>query len=585
MSEEAQVAQRRAQPTIQPARATPYESTVNAGGLSTFTIADFLAMDITIQGSPIIAAGKQHLGRRIRWLHVAELVDTHGLLQGGELILTTGIALSHAPSEITRYVDALADQGVAALVLELGRRFTAVPPAMVSACESHEIPLIVLRREVAFVKMTEAAHSKILMGQRRLLHVTALAHERFTELNSADASVDELVAAAGELGEGQVVFSNLMHQVIALCANESGTKDLLSRWSRKAFTMTPVFGTHVDDADFSVVVPVEVRGQQRGRLILFASGPPDPAQVMVVERAAAAIAMRLLFEDDDVLIANAQRTALTDIVSGRYGSAEAMHARTAALGHPTRHRYFLPVVLISEHRDLEEIIKKALADSHVDALSGHLARNRWGVLLLLKSDQFGSAVDAFASRVSEWCQSAGVERPTLARGGLVADLVDVRRSFSKAIDVALASRASEPFIKWRNIYSIEDVELRGLLFTLRNDPRLQAFVERALGPLILRDARDGGDRINTLATYYRLQRNKSLTAKALGISRPTLYERLKRIERLLSLDLEDPESSTSLYAAIMVVETTTDGKHAESGREFLSWKDVDQAEDVPDETR
>lgn len=554
MSEEAEVRASRAQ--LQPAREASYESTMEAGGLSTFTIADFLAMDITVQGSPIVAAGKQHLGRRIRWLHIAELVDTHGLLQGGELILTTGIAMSHSPSEITHYVDALADQGVAGLVIELGRRFAAVPPAMVSACERHGLPLIVLRREVQFVKMTEAAHSRILMGQRRLLHLTALAHERFTELNSADASVDELVAAGGELGEGQVVFSNLMHQVIALYAHEGATKELLSRWSRKAFTMTPVFGTHVDDTDYSVVVPVEVRGQQRGRLILFASGPPDPAQVMVVERAAAAIAMRLLFEDDDVLIANAQRTALTDLVSGRYGSAEAMHARTAALGHPTRHRYFLPLVLISGHWELEDIVKKTLEEAHLDALAGHLARDRWGVLLLLKTDQFGPATEAFSARIGELCQSIGIERPTLARGGLVSDLAEVRRSFAEAIDVALASRAGEPFTPRRSIYSIDDVQLRGLLFTLRNDPRLQAFVERSLGPLLLRDARDGGDRISTLATYYRHQRNKSLTAKALGVSRPTLYERLSRIERLLRVELEDPEASTSLYAAIMVVEAT-----------------------------
>jgi purine catabolism regulator len=75
-----------------------------------------------------------------------------------------------------------------------------------------------------------------------------------------------------------------------------------------------------------------------------------------------------------------------------------------------------------------------------------------------------------------------------------------------------------------------------------------------LGPLFLRDAMDGGDRVRTLGAYLRYQRNKSLTAQELGVSRPTLYERLARIQRLLRVDLDDPEWSTSLYAAIMVVE-------------------------------
>lgn len=555
MGERVNLTAEMSRPRLRAVRDVP-AGTDELGGLSSFTIEDFLAMPVTQQGAPVVLAGKQQLDRRVRWLHVIELVDTQGLLQGGELILATGIAFPQVPEKITQYVDALADQGIAGLAIELGRRFATVPPAMIRACNRRHLPLIAFRREVPFVKVTEAAHSIILMGQRRLLQVTAAAHERFTELTSAEAPMEDLVTAAAELAGGQVVFANLMHQVLALHAPGGTTEDLLNRWNRKAFTLTRAFGTQVDDADHTVVTPVEVRGRQRGRLVLFATGPPDRAQITVVERAAAALGMRLLLEDDDVVVANAHRTVLEGIISGRSGSVEAMHARAAALGRPTRGRHYLPVVVVSAGRDLRWVVNRALDDARLDGLAAQMGPDRWGALLLLKNEQFEPALATFAACVRELCRGVGIERPVVARGGLVSALADVRQSFAEAVDVALASRAAGTPRNRKDIYSIEDVKLRGLLYTLRNDSRLQAFVERMLGPLLHRDTLDGGDWVRTLGVYLRFQGNKSLTAQELGVSRPTLYERLGRIQRLLRVDLDDPEWSTSLYAAIMVVEAT-----------------------------
>lgn len=530
---------------------------VDRGDLSVFTIADFLRLPVTVEGAAIVLAAKQHLSRRIRWLHVTELVDMSGLLQGGELILTTGIALPETPEHMAAYIDELADQGIAGLVIELGRRFFQVPPVMVRACERRDLPLIALGREVMFVKMTEAAHSVILMGQRRLLQITAAAHERFTELSAANASVDELVAATGDLAEGPVVFANLLHQVIALHAGQTPAADVVSRWNRIAFTVGQVFGTRVDELDPSVVTPVEAGGQHRGQLVLLAAAPPTPAQVTVIERAAAALAMRLLFEDDHVVVANAQLSVLAEIISGRSMRAEAVHTRTAALGHPTRGRRYLPVVLLSEDGGLERVVAQALDETRLDALVGQLDTGRAGVLLLLQGDQQEPQAEVFASAVDAICAAAGLQAPVMARGGLVLELTSVRRSFVEATDVALASRAGAPFVQPRPLYSIQDVQLRGLLYTLQSDPRVQKFVERTLGPLLLRDARDGEQSVRTVAVYLRVQGNKSLAARDLGISRPTLYERIARIQRLLRVDLDDPETTASLYAAIMLVESTS----------------------------
>jgi purine catabolism regulator len=40
-----------------------------------------------------VVAGADRLGTPVRWVHAIELADVAHLLRGGELVLTTGIAL------------------------------------------------------------------------------------------------------------------------------------------------------------------------------------------------------------------------------------------------------------------------------------------------------------------------------------------------------------------------------------------------------------------------------------------------------------------------------------------------------------
>src|SRR5258708_15830200 len=84
---------------------------------------------------------------------------------------------------------------------------------------------------------------------------------------------------------------------------------------------------------------------------------------------------------------------------------------------------------------------------------------------------------------------------------------------------------------------------------LRDEPELQAFIERELGPLF-----EHQQLLEVLRTYLRTGRNKSLAAQAHHVSPPAFYPRLRRIEALLGIDLEDWDHLTSLYVAILAYE-------------------------------
>jgi Purine catabolism regulatory protein-like family. len=95
------------------------------------TVADLLLIDVIRRGSPQVVAGSDGLGARVRWVHVLELADAAHLLQGGELVLTTGVALPAEPALLARYAADLASAGgagVSALAVELGRRYVGTLP-------------------------------------------------------------------------------------------------------------------------------------------------------------------------------------------------------------------------------------------------------------------------------------------------------------------------------------------------------------------------------------------------------------------------------------------------------------------------
>ena len=94
------------------------------------------------------AAGAQVLAGRpegvlVRWVHSSEVFEMGGLLAGGEVLLTTGLGLHGRTSEhLTAYVEQLADAGLAALALELGRTFFEVPAAILEAAGRRQLVVL-----------------------------------------------------------------------------------------------------------------------------------------------------------------------------------------------------------------------------------------------------------------------------------------------------------------------------------------------------------------------------------------------------------------------------------------------------------
>jgi PucR family transcriptional regulator, purine catabolism regulatory protein len=564
------------------------------------TVRDLLELDVIRRGSPQVLAGPEGLGARVRWVHVLELADAAHLLQGGEFVLTTGVALPSEPSLLARYAADLAAAGASALAVELGRRFVgALPGTLIRAAADSGLTLIAFEREVLFVEITEAVHALIIDAQLEELRASERLHEVFTELSVAGASPDEIVRQAAVLAGRPVILADLSHRVLAFEPGSADPARLLAGFARRsrAFGAPGQPGnvpgrigdsrrTAYDEASGWLVTPVGARGEDWGRVILVCDGAPTGTDTVLIERTAITLALgRLLTRHRESLERQAHRTLISGIISQAHADPAEAAVRSRALGVPVDGRQLIATVLrlrdpsdpdgtrgalgVSAHAqvlDLADAAAAACRAERILSLVGTLDDVRAGAMLSLSPRTEPDAV--LTSLSARICERLGADphRLVIGVGAPVGSIRDVRRSFLEAGQVAdvaaerpddrnpagLGDRRAGP--DHPPFYRLPDLRLRGLLHLLRDDPRLQTFVERELGALLARE-QDAG-LIDVLAAYLAAGGNKAEAARTSHLARPTFYERLRRIERILGTDLSSAESRTSLHVALLALEAS-----------------------------
>ncbi|WFE52883.1 MULTISPECIES: PucR family transcriptional regulator [unclassified Micromonospora] len=556
------------------------------------TVREVLALDPVRHGAPRVVAGDAGLDRPVRWIHIAEVPDIATLLGGGELVLTTGIGLPGDDAGLRAFIGDLADVGVSGLVVELGRRYlSGVPRVMVAAAERRGLPLVELRRATPFVRITEAVHALIVDAQLTELRATEEIHQRFNDLSVEGADAAEVIRQAAELSGCPVVLENLSRQVLGYDPAGENAELLLDGWEQHSRRIRLTGRTAYDRDSGWLVTAVGARGQDWGRLLLRwpASGDepsddPPTRLTILIERAASTLALgRLIRRDAEGLERQIHRTLLTALLD-HSRPVDEVALRAKALGVVLDRRHLVGVMVrhrsedpVGENgpeagqarlRDLSEAVGQALREAKLTALTSAVDDNSVGALLALTDPAAEDrALSAFATALRRVRLDSGATRATpgveasrgvgagaviVAAGSGVATPREARRSLVEARQIAEAARRDRRDLP---IFRLPHVGLAGLLHLLRDEPRLQTFVERELGALLEYDARHPREQLlDTLRAYLEQGRNKTAGAAAAHLSRPAFYERLARIARILDVDLDSVEASLSLHVALLALE-------------------------------
>ncbi len=513
---------------------------------------------------PEVLSGDEALDARVRWVHVSDSAGVARLLNGGELLLSTGSGWPTEPRELEAFIAELVDAGIAGLVLELGVHYRYVPAVVEAAAREHGLALVALHREVKFVALTEAVHSRIISEQTAALRARDEVRERFTALSLRGSPADFIVHQLAQTLGAAVVLENLAHEVVASEVPPAAEEELFTSWEVRSRLAHRQHGDRrgrsgAAGLDEWLIVPVEARGIRWGHLIAL-PGPAHPAgRASVLEQGAIALALgRLADGDADEWVRIGRQRLVDGLLAGRFAGLGERGGPARGGRTPRRRRAPL----------------RRRRDGRADTARGagcrgsrprrprdrrRGARLRWGGLRVRRRPH-RAAVGARRAvgrrrarvRVRPRRRRRGIRRPTRALGGRRGRRPRRAARLGAGGDrPGRGARGSGPFAGML-LRRADDRPLMRLVTSLRDDHRLLRHSERMLSPLIEYDLARGGDLLTVLGAMLAHPGNRTAAASASHLSRSVFYQRLALIGDLLGVDLDDGEALTALHLALLV---------------------------------
>jgi purine catabolism regulator len=521
------------------------------------TVAAVLQFDELRAGAPEVVAGRAGLAAPVRWAHASEVPNIAALLRGGELVLTTGVRMPTDANGLRRFGLGLAERGVAALVIELGTAFDAVPGALARVADEHGLPVIALHREIPFVDATQRINSQLQAGHLELLRRVDELHREFTDIMVEGGGIPELMKALAAEIRNPVVLEREDGQLLYQAVHARDRAAVVGEWDavRRGLPSAP--------ASCAVAVPTG-RERAAGRLVALAiDGPLREITRPALERAAGLVALATRqARQEEVLQARARGDLLANLMSRDLSEAEIARQLTI-LGFPAGVAQLLPCVVVpsaptgAEHGPDEiawtmvwQEVRHHLTAQVVPAIGGLLPGSHEIALVvgLASADQRTARADELARVFAAACRRhLGTEDAgTLHVGASIASWTKVAGELREVVDAAAFRRQTND-TTWRDA-SIPDLDR--LLWQLRDHPDVRAFVERRLAPILAHDRNRSLKLLPTLEAFVVECGQKTGMARALHLERQSVYHRISRIEELLDTSLYDEDTRLGFHLAL-----------------------------------
>jgi purine catabolism regulator len=514
---------------------------------------------------PQVLAGAENLDRVVRWVHVVDVPEPDELLRGGELVLSTGLGPGHDQLAQRRFIRSLADQEAAGLLIEIGYTYKqALPRTLVAEAGARGLPLIATHRPTRFVDITEAIHGALVDRRLALLRRAQEAGDRMTSIVLERGDLDALLAELARSLENPVALENIAGQLVAFAPFQAGEQEVLEAHLEYLRARQP---GQLQGPGW-LAVEIVSGGRPWGQVTtLEIDSPLLDEDRMVLERGAQALELALLHEQhDEQLRARARGSFLVELMHGRMQESDAAR-RAAALDFRPRQKHLLAgalgwrserwMNLADTPEDAWAALMPAVRGGAGDGRPVLLGLHGGSLLLIVSVSEAVPSAEALSSLAGELrapLRRRGLSDSdvAIAFGGSDTTWMGVGRKLDRAANAVLAARATAPSL-WRDA---RHGSLVDLLYTLRRSPELLAFARDQLGPLFEERDQRSRELLRTLEAYLASSGRKAETARALHLTRQSLYLRLERLERMLGVDLDDPDVLLALHLALRALRLT-----------------------------
>lgn len=509
-----------------------------------------------------IVTGNNFLNRSFKWVHVVEKAECGHLINGGELILTTGFEWNKNEKTSLNFLKQIIDKNVAALCIDLDKHASTLSPSFLRMADSYNLPIILFNEEVKFVDITLDLHKYLLEFDGSIWDDL---DNLFNQLNTAlnkNKKIDTFLEILHEAIQYQVVFYQASDQI---WSSPALTKD--EEMKLQAHFTSP------NEPKKCTKILVSVLNNKTG--VLYCEKETQfltKFEKLALERCANFISQSLLLKYQHIEREQIEKNDWIHSIINKTSDHQSVINHIKFLDSSIElNEMSIGIIPFTKNNNGMNHINKSLSyimllikgtlnnnGFHLHATTS--LNNSYFIFLLINKmdsnslfERFENAMKQIKKHNANDIQKYKIDYMSV--GIFVKNYNKLHYSYQTA---QKTYRTQKNDLKG-NITLYQNLQIIRLLSNLENNQETQDIIQDYLGPIIEYDENNESNLLHTLHIYLKNQCSKKQAAEELFIVRQTLYNRLEKITSLVHYDILLPQNRFMYEFAIYANEDQIGG--------------------------
>lgn len=513
-----------------------------------------------------VIAGRGGLSHEIKSVNVMEVPDIYPYVDEQGLLFTTLFPIYDDEDALHEFIVRLSEQNLAGVAIKLGRYLPEVPDYMIEQAEKHQFPILILPSDANLSTLTNYILTELLDKKTTLLEFRETIASRLHHFLLEGSDMTQFVEALSELSEAPIIILDAHLQIEAtsielesVVMSEKGLYYLMNEEDMRQQVIVECLNqTYTkDDVLFE---PIMAGKKLFGYLMVLKNETSSQETLSIIVEQAIILLAYLM--QTKAAIQQKERnyldSFLRDILNARYQSQSEIIDKAKVFKW---HLHFPNVILVirSMEQNTEKRISsytKVLDSEKIEQAVSHVfdipLSN--GKVAYFEEELVVFISLAFETRLQEKLRTLAelIVKNLTPLGAFsvsisepIERLQDIKSGYQHArlVHDIYKHQNKAPYIKF-----YQSLGLFKLFPLMKDEEKMQAFIEEYIGDIIQYDKKKDMDLMHTLSALIKNNGNVQKTSDEMFIHYNSLRYRIQKLKDL-GVDLNDGDKMIEVAVA------------------------------------
>ncbi|GGA91371.1 PucR family transcriptional regulator [Ornithinibacillus halotolerans] len=509
----------------------------------------------------VVIAGVQGINRNVNYVEVMEVPEVSDWITPGVLVMTAFYSIKDEPEKQIKVVKDLINIKASGIVIKLGRFIEELPKQVIDMANENDFPIISIPKDVSYIKILTPLYEKIYNEKRK--KEDFILNPLLEIGNSNLISIPEILNKMKDIVKSNIYIEDLEGRL--LYASEG----FLSDGWRKSTTIFSL----PDYPSFREIIQSWTEDfLQTGFSVFKIHGFRNRLLIPLTSQNQVFAIMHVPYTNDFMFDKSSRISELSNKFSKLFLSDQLFLQRERLDDVKLMDRLFQKLESANSNKvisivqfeaswlaifdysssyliDYTSLVRRKLIDivnqiSHSEVVLFE-KHNSFFALIFGDEKSYPEMLDQWSLIIKKQNEKEANENIRIAISPYMktpTSFIESLNSVRKTMEIGMKIKPRE------SVYTFDKLGIYEILIKLTNDKFSVKYARNLLNPL----ENDQGELLKTLKVYLDENGNVTRSSESLFIHRRTMTYRIKRIEELLNMDLDDSMNRFILRFCLML---------------------------------